>query len=189
MKKELTETLQEQLSELSLENAQQIVEVFCRIQPPEASEQTPMMHLITMNSTNNTGRSIKPGNITLNMRRLLVDSAEIGLTVAGVISTPYLIPLAALIVWNKVWSNLKVDLDENHAMTIKLMWENCDTERNWIEEKKAYRLLNEYRASRNRTKIIFEEFKIILAELESMKCIEKTGANNWWLREWVKKDT
>ncbi len=189
MKKELINTIRENIPELSEEDSALIIEKLCRIRKPEFPKmEPPKFEYLTIDNIKNTGSSIKPGNILLNMRKLLIDSSEIGLTIAGVIATPYLIPLAALIVWNKVWSNIKIDLDENHAMTIKLMWENRDTERNWIEEEKSFRLFNQYLKSKNRNEILIDDFKKILSNLESMKCIEKSGDTNWWLREWVKKN-
>ena len=186
MRQKLINSIREQILELSEQDSGLIVDKFCRIKEPEFKP--PPIQYITLDSTKNTGSSIKPGNILLNMRKLLIDSSEIGLTVAGVIATPYLIPLAALIVWNKVWSNIKVDLTEEHAMTIKLMWENRDTERNWIEERTIFKLYNEYLKSKNRNIILIEDFQKILSDLERMKCVEKSGEDNWWLREWVRKE-
>jgi hypothetical protein len=185
MKEELKNSITSEISGLSDNDANLIIEKYCRITEPKS--ENPTTEFLTIDSKKKKGSSIKPGNIFLNMRKLIIDSSEIGLTIAGVAAQPYLIPLAALVIWNKVWSRIKIDLDESHAMTIKLMWENRDKERNWIEEEKAFRLYNDYLESLNRNTIVLREFQSILSDLERMKCIEKTGNGIWWLREWVKK--
>lgn len=50
------------------------------------------------------GSSIKPGNIILNWRKLLIDGAESVLTIMGAASIPWMIPLAGIVVWNSVYS-------------------------------------------------------------------------------------
>jgi len=136
MKEELKNSITSEISELSDSDANLIIEKYCQITEPKIENHS--LEFLTIDSIKKKGSSIKPGNIFLNMRKLLIDSSEIGLTIAGVAAQPFLIPLAALIIWNKVWSRIKIDLGESHAMTIKLMWENRDKERNWIEEKKGF---------------------------------------------------
>src|SRR5690606_37591437 len=96
------------------------------------------------------------------------------------------IPLAALLILDKLCSRTKIDFDEAHAMTIKIMWENRDEERNWIDEAKAHRFYNEYLKSNNRNTIIINEFQSILFDLEKMKCIKKNIHGIWWLKESVR---
>ncbi|WP_320052485.1 hypothetical protein [uncultured Acetobacteroides sp.] len=187
MEKELISTIREKIPELTEESSMLIIDKLCRIQEPEFKLPEAHFEYITIDEFNTKGSSIKPGNIVLDMKKLLINSAEIGLTIAGVISTPYLIPLAALVVWNKVWSNVKIDLDENHAMTIMLMWENRDTTNNKIDEIDAYNLFNQYLKSKNKNEVILEDFRKVLFDLEKMQCIKKSGTTKWWLREWVKK--
>ena len=103
----------------------------------------------------------------------------------GAIAIPWLIPLAGLIVWNKVWALSNLEMDERHAATIWTMWKNRDKE-NRIEHDIILNLVNEELSKYKRSPMGEEELKNILNDLEKMECIEKDEKNKWWLREWVK---
>lgn len=170
-----------------ISNAEQIskriIDHFCIITPPEIDTR---MELVTMRPGGmGGGRSLKPGNIWLNWRRLLIDGAESILTVVGAISIPWLIPLAGLVVWNKVWSSSSIEIDERHAVIIWAMWNNRDEE-NCIEIDKISDLVNEELRRYNRPMMNEEELNNMLKDLEKIECIKKTDGNKRWLREWVK---
>ena len=152
-KKELQNLIKSSLSQFNIDNideiSQKIIEKFTVITPQEF-DTTPhkiikmnynitMMHYhkITMMHWPKGARSLKLGNIWLNWRRLLIDGAESILTITGATSIPWLIPLAGLIIWNKVWSLLNIEMDERHAVVIWVMWSNRDKE-NCIEEKRIF---------------------------------------------------
>ena len=164
--------------------SRKIIEHFCRIAPPEIDT---TIHLITNIKPGGLGgaKSSKPGNIWLNWRKLLIDGAESILTIVGAVAVPWLIPLAGLVVWNKVWSLASIKIDERHAAVIWTMWKNRDEE-NCIENDKILDLVNKELSEYNRPKMTEKELKDILKDLEEMECIEATEENKWWLREWVK---
>jgi len=170
-------------SPIADELARKVFDSFCVITPPETDDR---WYLITTRPGGiGGGRSSKPGNIWLNWRKLLIDSAESILTVVGAIAIPWLIPLAGLIVWNKVWALSNLEMDERHAATIWTMWKNRDKE-NRIEHDIILNLVNEELSKYKRSPMGEEELKNILNDLEKMECIEKDEKNKWWLREWVK---
>jgi len=188
MKKKLVETLTKNLTEIDSENASVIIDNFCIITEPEIESLNNDFSVIGLVIVDPQfgGKSVKPGNVFFNLKKLLIDSAEATLTIAGVIAQPYLTPLAALILWNKYYSNVKIDLEEKHAATIKIMWENRDQERNWINEKMAFKLYNNYRRHHNQNEMILEDFEMILKDLKNMGCIKKINKVDWWLIEGVK---
>ncbi len=161
-----------------------IIEHFCEITPPEMDTS---LHLITGIRPGGLGgaRSLKPGNIWLNWRKLLIDGSESILTIIGTVAVPWLIPLAGLVVWNKVWSPLNIEIDERHAVVIWTMWKNRD-EKNCIKKDAVLDLVNIELSQHNRPKMNVNELKDIMKDLEEMECIEGTEDNKWWLREWVK---
>ena len=61
------------------------------------------------------GTSTKPGNVTLNMRKLAVAIASGALTITGAIATPWTLLLGALVTWDSLWSCLQLDLGEIEA--------------------------------------------------------------------------
>lgn len=170
-------------SPIAGELAKKIVDSFCVITPPETDDR---MYIITIKSGGiGGGRSLKPGNIWLNWKKLLIDGSESILTIVGSASVPWLIPLAGLVVWNKVWSLLTIEIDERHAAVIWTLWKNRDKE-NRIEHDKILNLLNEELIKYNRLPMDEKELNNILSDLEKMECIERDEKNKWWLREWVK---
>ena len=162
-----------------------IIDHFCGITPPEIEIDT--HHFIFDIKSGGLGgaRSSKPGNIWLNWRKLLIDSSESILTIVGAVAVPWLIPLAGLVVWNKVWSLSSIKIDERHAAVIWTMWKNSDEE-NCIKNDKVLDLVNKDISKYNRPIMNEKELKDILKNLEEMKCIEGTEENKWWLRESVK---
>lgn len=131
------------------------------------------------------GSSTKPGNIWLNWKKLLVAGSESILTFIGAVAVPWLIPLAGLVVWNKIWSMLTIEISERHAVVIWTMWLNKDSE-NCIEHRLILNLVNQELLKYNRPQMNQQELDEVLKDLEKMECIEKTEGNKWWLREWVK---
>ena len=163
--------------------SREIIDRFAIITPPETDT---ILHLMTMEHWSKGARSSKPGNIWLNWRRLLIDGAESILTIAGAVNIPWIIPLAGLVVWNKVWSLLNIEIDERHAVVIWVMWNNRDEE-NCVREEKIIVIVNNELKKYNRPQMTKEDLEKILKDLEKMQCIEKIkDGNKWLLREQVK---
>lgn len=165
------------------EIASKIINHFLDITPPEME---PCLYFITIGEGGlGGGRSIKPGNIWLNWKKLLVDGIESILTIVGAVATPWLVPLAGLVVWNKICSALTIEITERHAAVVWAMWMNRDKE-NCVKDEVILDLVNKELSKYNRSEMSRRELDKILKELEKMKCIERTDENKWWLRERVK---
>jgi len=165
------------------EISSRIINHFLDITPPEMELR---LELITIREGGvGGGSSTKPGNIWLNWRELLVDGSESILTIVGAVAIPWLIPLAGLVVWNKIWSAVTIEITERHAAVIWAMWKNRDVE-NCIKDEVILDLVNKELSVYNRSEMGRRELDRILKEIEKMECIERTGENKWWLREWVK---
>lgn len=166
------------------EHAERIVNAFCSVSPP--LEPPMVIEMITLHSGGRRGgNSRKPGNIVLNWRRLVQDSADLVLTGAGVVATPWLIPLAALSIFNKLWAHSSIDVSREQAACLFAMWHHRD-ENNRIEIDRAH----------SESAALFEvftwpslgraEFDAVLHDLVQMRCVELPGAGTIWLREWVR---
>jgi|YelNatPaOPRAMG01_1025707.scaffolds.fasta_scaffold92010_3 hypothetical protein len=163
------------------EIATSIINSFSDVRPPEMVFE---MELVTIRQIGmGGGSSIKPGNIIFNWRKLLIEGAESILTIMGAASIPWMIPLAGLVVWNRVYSLLKIEINERHAAVLWVMWQNKDENR-YVDQENILEWVNQSLESYNRILMDEEELKIILKELEEMEIIEKSG-EKWWLREWV----
>ena len=131
------------------------------------------------------GSSIKPGNIWLNWKQVLIEGSESILSIAEAVAVPWLVPFAGLSVCNRFWSVLHIQITERHAAVIRTMWLKMDNE-NSITDDAVLDSVNIELSKFNRLKMNHEELNIILKDLEGMKCIEKTGGNKWRLRELVR---
>jgi len=186
-RKELTDIVKDVIQNYDIQNkekiASEIIDHFLNITPPKMELR---MEILTLKQGGvGGGSSTKPGNIWLNWRKLLVDGSESILTFIGAVAVPWLIPFAGLVVWNKIWSMLTIEITERHSVVIWTMWLNRDSE-NCIEDQLILDLVNKELSKYNRPQMNQQELDMLLKDLEKMKCIEKTEGNKWWLREWVK---
>jgi hypothetical protein len=163
------------------EIAEKIIQAFCDIEPPET---TFTMDWSTIYKDGSGGINRKPGNIILNWKHFYQKSPEIVLSLGG-ISSPWLLPFAALYLWNTVWSGLKIDLSSDHAIALLTMWEHKNP-KNRIPEDEAFIRTNKYLTEHNLRPLSADEFTKIVNQLEQMKCIELDNGMIW-LRERVRK--
>jgi hypothetical protein len=172
-----------------------LIDYFCTIKPPKIynhfdscpvipeNDDRPVLHNVILKGPIRRGRSLKPGNIRLNWKKLLLDGSEAILTIVGVVAIPWLILLAGLIIWNKVYSLLNIEIEERHAGVIWTMWKNKDKD-NCIGNDVILDLVNKELQKYDRPTMNQEELDGILTDLNRMRCIKKED-NKWWLHEWV----
>lgn len=166
--------------------AARIVDSFCSMSPP--LEPPVFIEMITIHSQGaRGGRSRKPGNLWLNWRKFSSDFGDLSLTVAGVVVEPKLIPLAALSIWNKIWSHSSIELSREHATVLYAMWQGRNYE-NKLSEADAFQKSGLMFQLNGWPPLAQQQFDSITEDLQQFQCIEKNDSNGTiWLREWVKK--
>lgn len=163
-----------------------ILDYFCQITEPKFPEIEKRFDYINIGSEGfGGGESIKPGNIILNWRRLFESVPNIVLAGAGGISSPWLIPLAALVIWNEVWKQSKITISNRHAVVLWSSWEDRNDQFR-IERHAALKATNKRLREYGWDEMSEAEFHAILDDLEKIECIE-VSIKDIWLREWVKK--
>jgi hypothetical protein len=163
--------------------AVEIIRYFAQISAPE--EPPAELELITLDlPRRGRAKSTKPGNIRLNLRKLITAAAGGALAVAGAIHPPWMIVLAAIVVWDSVWSCAEVPLSETEAAIVWTMWKNSD-DRHTIPREGLLDLVNQHLNRYGRGSIGQEQFQESLRNLERIQCIESSNDSHWWLREWV----
>ena len=132
------------------------------------------------------GSTTKPGNLLLSYRKLVAAVGAGGLTVTGILG-PWTGILAALVLWDLLYSGLKVNLSEREAAVLWAMWKNCDLN-NQIEQAAIFDAVNETLTQNGRQCLSNEELDDSLEILEKLSCIERVTSleNKWSLREWVR---
>ncbi len=131
--------------------------------------------------------TVKPGNVTVDMQRLLVAGAQTVRDFVGTVTMPWLLPMTALILWDRLWSLLRIKITEKEACVIWVMWMNCDADQT-VPEAILPVKVNEDRARHGHSPLSDKELAEAVATLERMRCIQRSRNDHtkWWLREWVR---
>lgn len=162
-----------------------VVQVLADITPPETQF---LMEMITMRpGAGGGGRSVKPGNIRLNLRKMIVALAGGTLTAVGIASAPWMAVLGALVIWDSVYSCLGADLDDGAASVAWTLWKHADDE-STVAKEGLIDVVNAERAKHNQNPLTPQQVRQSLWTLEKMRCIStsKGDDSRWWLREWVR---
>jgi len=196
-REELLALAQNELGPLA-EHSEMLVQQFVRLSPPQdppifspVSVQSVKMHethlaqfVVANRGGLAGGLSRKPGNILLNWRRLFLDSPDLILTGAGAIATPWLVPLAALSIFIKVWTQSTLLLTKEHAASLCAMWHRCENMK--IHFDSALICTNELFQVYSWPPLEVVTFQSVLKELETIRCIEIRSNKEIWLCEEVR---
>ncbi|MBE9515083.1 MAG: hypothetical protein IMY79_02975 [Chloroflexi bacterium] len=166
--------------------ATDVINNLIQVTPPE-KEKPALEFIIMLRGGRGGGRSIKPGNMVLNIRKLITAVAGGGLTVVTAVAIPWTAPLAAIVIWDRIWSNLKLELSEREAAIIWTMWMNRDDD-NCVVDADLLVKVNSELAAYRRSSISRQELDDALETLKRMRCIERSRSDpsKWGLREWVR---
>lgn len=164
----------------------EIVNTFTKIEAPKKRSINPRMGEKTFNKDLYSDNifSVKPGNIIFNWKKLLKLTSSIILTV-GSLSQPWLIPFAGIMILDSFFSDMKINLSENHGAVIYAMWNSRD-ENNCVKDEKILDLVNEELKKNNHTPIDKKELKKILNHLQKLRSVKK-HEDSWQIIERVKE--
>lgn len=176
------------LDKENIEATQLLLECNClKITPPQ--QEPPMMSFLTLDSLNNyhQGRSIKPGNIKINIKRLIDTLPEIVTATVSVISGITIIKIcAAIAIWKKLRDVSTIDIKKEQAIIIFALWKNCN-EKHIISLEDGYRDSNMLCKQATESEFTWERYISTIEELEKIGCVKLTN-DGIWLCEWVSKN-
>jgi len=167
--------------------ALRVIESFASLQPPE--HDTRMYWLRMHLGGRGGGYSVKPGNITLNMQKLVTALAGGVLTAAGIAAAPWSAVFGALVIWDSLYSAARVDLSEEDASVMWTLWRRRDAEHT-VPHDGLLASVNEERARHGRHALSEQQLADAVAKLRRIDAIEQSSQDpsRWWLREWVRVD-
>lgn len=169
--------------------ALEIVRHFVTVSPPEAEITTEITRdLMTLRPGGHLGaRSVKPGNVKLNMRKLVAAVAGGVFTTVGVLQVPWTAVLGALVVWDTLYSAATLELSEREAAVMWTLWQLKD-ENHTVSDAGLLEYVNATRKQFGRNELSRQELKDALTKLEQMGTIKRCSRDKsrWWLREWVR---
>ena len=160
---------------------------FVSISPP--LEEPPMMQLLTMDSLRNykDGSSIKPGNILLNIRKLIEAIPEVVSIGAGMISDNHIVTVCgALSLWLKLRDIATINISKEQAFVIVALWKNCNSNHK-ISLDDGFIATNNLFDQYGEPEITRLKYNMIIDSLVKIECIELTE-EIIWLREWISKN-
>jgi hypothetical protein len=166
--------------------AGQVVQQFADVTAPYY-EPEPMKLIVLGEGGVGGGSTTKPGNVVLNLRKLVRAIASGILTIAGATAAPWLLVIGALVTWDALWSCLNLKLTEEHACVIWALWENRD-DNNTFPKSETLDAVNRERAEFGMQPLSAMQVNRALDDLVKMGCV-KQSANDpqrWWLREWIR---
>jgi hypothetical protein len=155
---------------------------FISITPPLG--EPPMLCNLTLDSLSDyrNGSSIKPGNIRLNMRKLIEAVPEIVSIGAGMTcDNLVVIVCGALSLWNKLKSIATIDINKEQAFVIVALWRKCNLFRR-ISLGDGFVATNDLLGKYGETEITSAKFNKIIDSLIKLQCVELYG-EVIWLRE------
>lgn len=166
--------------------ADRVLERFADVTAPYR-EPEPMRLIVLGEGGVGGGSTTKPGNVVLNLGKLVRAIASGILTIAGATAAPWLLLIGALVTWDALWSCLNLKLTEDHACVVWALWNNRETN-NTFPKSDTLDTVNRERAAFGKPPLSAIEVNRVLDDLARMGCI-KQSANDpqrWWLREWVR---
>ena len=153
--------------------------------PEEEQEETQYaLELITVASLSGLGggNSIKPGNILINWKKFFVEGLEQYLSVAGAIEHPYMIILAAIVIWSKVKGLQKIHIDQNHALVLTALWEKRN-DINVVSTSGILSHVNDHIQLYANRMISKEEYDLIIEDLRRLETLEFNSDGTILLKE------
>lgn len=156
------------------------------ITPPQ--QEPVVMHMLTMDSLKNynRGESVKPGNIKLNIRRLIKHLPDItAATVEIATDNPILKVCAALNIWKMLRDISTVEITKEQAITIIALWENCNQQQR-ITLEKGFECVKSLYEQVEKNEYMWERYIELINDLEKIGSIQLDN-NGIWLCEWVSK--
>ena len=189
---ELRESLQNFLVEVGVPSEEKdklselIFDSLITVTPPEKERQ--FMEFIALSpSGRGGGRSIKPGNITLNINNLFEAISSGVFTAISVSQTPWAIPFAAVLLWGRLLKNMQIQISENEAVVLWVMWKIRNSE-NIVNESDIKPAIDEHSLKYQRSTLSTKDVEFSLSRLCEISSIDKVKGKekSWWLREWIK---
>lgn len=166
--------------------ADQVVQRFADVTAPYY--EPPSFQLIVLREGGvGGGSTTKPGNVVLNLGKLVRAIASGILTIAGAATAPWLLVIGALVTWDALWSCINLKLTEDHARVVWALWKNRDDDDTFPKSDTVH-AVNRERAAFGMRPLSTKEVNRVLDDLARMGCIKQSvnDPKRWRLREWVR---
>ena len=166
--------------------AAEVIGNFAEVDPPEKEDLFNIGLIVLNPGGRGGGRSLKPGNVRLNMLKLMHAVAGGVASVVTAINTPWLAPFVAVRTWHDLRASVDVTITERDAAVLWTMWKHRDGS-NYVAEDGLLNAVDSEMAAHGHQSISQIELDDSLATLSKISTIARATSlkGNWWLREWI----
>ncbi len=167
----------------------ELLKSITRITPPE--KESHYIGYITANSFSGAGggKSVKAGNIRLNLSQLFGGLASGSLVFSGVTGSiaPWALVAAAIAFWSSIRGITEVDVTENDIGVLWTLWKLRDSE-GIVKEREQVILseTNKHLDKYGRNPIGAADVKSALSHLKEIRSIKPAKNGGWFIVEWVR---
>lgn len=134
-------------------------------------QEMPMMEFFTVNSLNNynKGTSIKPGNIILNIRKLIISLPELITNISDFFSkdSPVYKVYVVLNILKKIKHITTIEITEDQSLAVLALWRNYNQHQRIKLEEGFERCRTLYK-SINKPTYTFEQYLKVIDDLEKI---------------------
>jgi hypothetical protein len=159
-----------------------IMAQFVVITPPEL----PPVSFDFADVTAEGGKSIKPGNVVFNLRKVMVAVAEGAVGIAGA-TMPWVVVVSVLLALNSLHEAMEVEIGQTEALVLAAMWKRRDA-RNMVRRANVPTLVNEELAAAKgkRRSLSRPDIELALKRLQDLRCVAAADGGRIRLRERVR---
>ncbi|PCI45227.1 MAG: hypothetical protein COB41_02280 [Proteobacteria bacterium] len=163
-----------------------ILENFVTTTAPEKPEV--LIALITADSFSGRGggKSVKKGNIRLNMGTFIEALSAGVFTAVSAAVAPWAVPFAAVLLWRSLWKSAEVPLTQNEVVVLIVLHQMKDGKVVKKSDSEILKKVNERLEKYDLSSITTGDLKFALKNLEKIESIEKMENDDWFIREWVR---
>jgi hypothetical protein len=164
-----------------------VLEYYVTTTPPE--KRGLYTEFVTANSFSGRGggRSVKAGNIRLNISKLFEAVSAGVFTTISVAAAPWAIPFAALLLWKSLWNVAEVPLSESEIVVLWTLHKMKNLMKVVTEDEEAIlQEVNAHLSKYDREHISRGDLRHALSNLLRIDSIERTRDNALFIREWIR---
>jgi hypothetical protein len=167
-------------TEFAADKLADVVDALCAFTEPDDG---PIFATLSTVGGAGPAYSRKPGNIVLNWRKFFESIPNTALA-SGSLAEPWLMPFAALSIWNEFWKQSRIEIEPRYALLLEVMWQKRNQKRRVLKSVAIF-AVNERLSSTRLNQMSANDFETALNKLSELQCI-KIETEEVWLREWVK---
>lgn len=143
---------------------------YCIITPPIKEQYIQFFHL--KSSTGEGGaKTIKPGNILLNLKSLFYDALEGGVAIFTTLENKYLLALSVLFIARKILNTRSLTISERHSITLVTLWDLRNQTNDIVLGQGLLEKVNHKFLALDKPILTQTEFDNILTDLSNLKSI------------------